>query len=87
LLDNKGEIVAQSDQWPGGLPSNVWTGGQVIVDEHSLPLPADLPAGDYRIAAGLYRASDGVRLAAFDGAGQRVQDDRYLLPVTINIGE
>ncbi|MFN2142575.1 MAG: hypothetical protein ACK2U5_18970, partial [Candidatus Promineifilaceae bacterium] len=87
LLDNKGEIVAQSDQWPGGLPSNVWTGGQVIVDEHSLPLPADLPPGDYRIAAGLYRASDGVRLAAFDGAGQRVQDDRYLLPVTINIGE
>ena len=87
LLDGEGEIVAQSDQWPGGLPSNVWSGGQVIIDQHSLSLPAGLPPGDYRIAAGLYTASDGMRLQAFDSAGQPVQDDRFLLPLTVSVGE
>ncbi|MEZ4643929.1 MAG: hypothetical protein R3E31_14555 [Chloroflexota bacterium] len=48
------EIVTQADQWPGGLPSNTWAAGQVIVDDVLLDIPADLPAGDYQLAVGVY---------------------------------
>jgi hypothetical protein len=87
LLDEDGEIVAQTDQWPGGLPSSVWSAGQVIVDEHALAIPADLAPGDYRVATGLYTAADGTRLHAFDRAGERLPDDRFYLPAAFIVAE
>jgi 4-amino-4-deoxy-L-arabinose transferase-like glycosyltransferase len=87
LLDEDGEIVAQTDQWPGGLPSSVWSAGQVIVDEHALAIPSDLAPGDYRVATGLYTAADGTRLHAFDSAGERLPDDRFYLPAAFMVAE
>jgi hypothetical protein len=36
------------------------------MDEYQMAVPADLPAGTYMLAAGLYRPEDGRRLPATD---------------------
>jgi hypothetical protein len=68
LLDSDGKLVAQHDGPPaGGLsPSSGWLTGDRIPDEHRVDLPKDLPAGAYRLIAGLYDAS-GERLTLQDG--------------------
>jgi 4-amino-4-deoxy-L-arabinose transferase-like glycosyltransferase len=84
LLDESGEIVAQSDQWPGGLPANLWAVGQVITDEHTLNLPPDLPPGEYTLAIGLYDPATGQRLPALDGNGRAHPDNQIILPLAVN---
>lgn len=73
LLDNQGNIVAQRDWTPqdatGYLPTSAWQPGRPVVDQQSLPLPADLPAGDYRLVIGWYYAVTGERLPLTAGEG------------------
>lgn len=56
LLDESGSIVAQHDGVPGEgrLPTRGWLPGEAVADAHTLQLPLDLPAGDYRLEVGLY---------------------------------
>jgi hypothetical protein len=58
--------VAGRDSPPGAgsLPTTRWQAGWRVLDEYQIALPADLPAGEYTLAAGLYRAEDGQRLPA-----------------------
>ncbi|MCS6802029.1 MAG: fused MFS/spermidine synthase [Chloroflexota bacterium] len=65
LLDERGTIVAQSDQPPaaGGAPTGGWLPGQRIGDLHRLR--AD-PAGA-RLAVGLYDPRTGQRLPTAEG--------------------
>jgi hypothetical protein len=51
--------VAQDDHLPlqGRRPTDTWLPGEVIVDQHLLALPSDLPPGPYRLEAGLYDAN------------------------------
>jgi hypothetical protein len=72
VLDEEGGIVAQADHWPGGIPSHTWAAGQVIVDQVTLAVGAEVPPGDYRVAVGLYTAEDGVRLPVDGGAADQV---------------
>ncbi len=67
LLDANEQIVTQSDQWPGGLPSDGYLPGEVIVDVTRLDIPATLPPGEYRLRVGVYTAVDGRRLPVEDG--------------------
>ncbi|UCC50470.1 MAG: hypothetical protein JSV68_15325, partial [Anaerolineaceae bacterium] len=85
LLDDQGNIVAQADRWPGGLPSNIWAGGQVIVDEYEVELPPMVAPGTYQIAVGLYTAADGLRLPASDLRGQPYADDSVILPLIVTV--
>jgi len=57
LLNAAGEKVAQSDHPPGGVfyPTNLWRPGEMLRDQHALPLPDDLRPGRYRLLVGLYR--------------------------------
>jgi hypothetical protein len=66
LLAPDGGIAAQSDAIPAGWtrPTAGWAPGEFIVDPHTLTLPDGLPAGDYRLAVGLYDLATGDRLAA-----------------------
>lgn len=52
-----GRMVAGYDAPLGGAytPASRWMVGELISDRHPIPLPADLPAGVYRLKAGLYR--------------------------------
>jgi len=69
LLDATGRIVAQHDGQPqsGAYPTSVWDTGEVVTDEHVLDLPADLPAGGYRLRVGWYLPATGDRLPAVGG--------------------
>ncbi len=81
LLDENGQLVAQSDQWPGGLPAHLWATGQIIGDSHTLSLPDDAPPGLYRLAIGLYYPANGLRLPAFDADGRAHPNDQIILPL------
>ena len=64
LLDGEGQLVAQHDGEPAGgaRPTDAWQAGEAVLDRHGLWLPAELPAGDYRLLLGLYLPDSGRRL-------------------------
>ena len=64
-----GALLAQSDAIPAGWqrPTPGWRPGEYVVDSHLLMIPAEAPAGEYRLEAGLYLPG-GDRLAAADGS-------------------
>ncbi len=75
LLDPSGMLVAQHDAEPAGntLPTVDWPLGVGITDRHALPLPPDLPPGEYTLIAGLYAYDPPhERLRLRDGAGDYV---------------
>jgi 4-amino-4-deoxy-L-arabinose transferase-like glycosyltransferase len=57
--------VSQADGPPayGMFPTSRWERGDVVRDPHEVALPPGLPPGRYTVLAGLYRRSDGARLA------------------------
>lgn len=71
LLDAEGRLVGQADGLPsnGRLPTTTWEAGDRVVDSHSLPGGSE---GATRAVVGLYRASDGGRLARADAPGDSV---------------
>ncbi len=77
-------LWAGFDKQPGGdsYPTIYWTPGEIIVDRHTLPLPADIPGGDYQLEIGLYYWATGERLTFRDETG-RVQDHLILGDVTV----
>lgn len=66
LLDSAGRLVAQHDgpAWDGGYPTSAWLPNRPLSDRRLLRLPADLPAGQYRLVVGLYRLDTLARLSA-----------------------
>lgn len=56
LLDASGSLVSQRDSEPGGglALTTTWLPGTVVLDNHGLLLPSDLPPGSYRLLLGLY---------------------------------
>jgi hypothetical protein len=86
LVNGEGTIVAQDDAPPSGpfFPTSTWLPGELVSDLHLLSLPADLPAGDYRLFVGVYYQPAGERLAATDAEGSALGD--ALLLVTIPLG-
>jgi hypothetical protein len=80
LLNDQGDIVAQVDGL--GYPPHTWHAGDRFVQAHALPLPADLPPGDYWLQLGLYRRDTGQRWPVVDGTDTAVAD-RLLLPLRV----
>jgi 4-amino-4-deoxy-L-arabinose transferase-like glycosyltransferase len=80
LLDGSGQLVAQNDSEAvgGSRPTSTWQASELIVDRHGLPLPGDLPAGNYTLRAGLYLPATGERLPVRDFGGQLVGDSALL---------
>jgi hypothetical protein len=81
LLDNQNQRVAGFDTQPlnGLYPTSHWQANEVVIVPIDVPLPPDLPPGDYRLVAGLYRHDTGERLPAVDGAGQPLAHGMALL--------
>jgi hypothetical protein len=61
VLNAAGQTVAQRDAppWQGRFPTSSWRAGTLIVDVNDLPLPADLPAGEYTLVAGMFDPASG----------------------------
>ncbi|GAB4160795.1 MAG: hypothetical protein Fur0021_33220 [Candidatus Promineifilaceae bacterium] len=64
LRDAAGQIVAQSDAEPAAWsrPTTGWLPGEVILDDHQITLPPDLPSGSYTLLVGLYDPATAIRL-------------------------
>ena len=80
LLDSSGQLRGQADSPPmaGKYPTSVWDAGEVIADLHTLSLAPDLPAGEYKIAIGLYDPETGQRVPIVDEDGQ-VSGDHVII--------
>ena len=65
LLDAGNGVVAQHDG--PGFDSAQWRAGDRFITFHPLPVPAALPAGDYRAAVALYSWPEIVRAPLADG--------------------
>jgi hypothetical protein len=80
VLDAAGAVRAASDVPPvnGAFPTGLWRQGDLVRDPHEVMLPADLPAGEYRLVAGIYDPASGERLAIASEGGA-VQVDTLLV--------
>ena len=67
LIDNDGAVVAQRDEFPIGalLPPTTWNAGDAKPGYMALPLPAELPPGDYRLRVGVYDPATGAPVGDF----------------------
>ena len=80
LLDDEGHLIGVGDGLPrgGAMPTDQWRAGDLILDEHTIPLPEGLPpspslgrgAGGegLRVGVGFYDADS--RLPAWDAEGR-----------------
>ena len=86
LLDVDGETIAQGDGLPGsGLyPTWAWTPGEIVEDEHLIPLEVDASPGRYQLSVGLYELDSLSRLEARDQEGSAIGDD-VVLPTTAEV--
>ena len=84
LVDSAGNRVAGVDAQPP-VPTSQWVRGEVVVDERALPIPNDLPPGDYHLVVGLYRTDTGERLPLLDAGGTPVGDS-LMLPISLTGG-
>jgi len=75
LLGPDGSPLAGADGPPvgGDYPTSFWRAGDQVQDRHTLSLPANLTAGTYRLAVGLYDPQTGVRVPRLDGAGDAME--------------
>ena len=64
LVDVRGNIVGQRDSEPGGggLMTTTWLPGELVADNHGLPMQAGSPPGWHTIRVGMYSLDDGRRL-------------------------
>ncbi|MEW5956416.1 MAG: hypothetical protein AB1801_01735 [Chloroflexota bacterium] len=74
LVDSTGRVLAQYDGYPqaGTYPTVDWIPGELIEDSYPLLLPADAPAGPYRVYLGLYDETTLSRLPVLTDAEGRV---------------
>jgi hypothetical protein len=72
LWDRDGRRWAQVDD--NGYPSRYWRAGDVITQDLTLDLPADLPAGDYVLRIGQYTWPDVKPVLSLDVAGNPYSD-------------
>jgi hypothetical protein len=85
LLAFDGFDLAQADSLPAGgrHTTDQWTPGGVVIDPHTLALPADLPRGDYQLEVGLYLLATGKRLGLTGSTGPAADAVRLPLPITV----
>jgi hypothetical protein len=80
VLDSENLIVGQRDAEPGGGArlTTLWTPGEVVADNHGLPVNPATPPGDYRVEIGMYDSQTGQRLVTAEGSTQV-----WLEPLTV----
>lgn len=74
VADGEAQPLAQDDGSPlnGYYPTCLWVTGDVVADPREIPLPRDLPEGNYELLVGLYSLQTMERLPAFDAQGTRL---------------
>lgn len=77
LIDRDLEKIAQADGL-GHVPSQ-WREGDIILNYYPMPIPADIPDGDYQLLTGMYRldTSRRVPIAQDDQFAEQAQTGPY----------
>jgi hypothetical protein len=79
IFDASGNLVAQADRLnPGEFPTRRWPLDKYVPDLYTIPLPDDLPPGQYSVATGLWVQSEGWRLPVFSAEGEPIADSAPL---------
>jgi hypothetical protein len=70
-LEGENEPVAQADGGPvcWSYPTTEWQPGQIIADQHAIPISPEVQPGRYRLDIGLYLPDTLARLDVLDEAG------------------
>jgi len=78
-------VYAQHDAQPCSdtIATTDWTAGDLLVQDTTLDLPADLPAGSYTLQTGWYDSPSGARAPVTDDAGPHANDAAQLQQVVI----
>ncbi len=81
VIDAQNRIVSQWETAPlaGQYPTSLWTSDETIVDEFDVVLPNELPAGEYRLVAGMVNPQTGERLPAFGENSRSLPDNSVML--------
>ena len=84
VLDEAGQVVAQSDGAPAGgrNPTTYWLPGEIVADAHHAVLPMGA-SGPYHIAVGLYEQGTLTRVEAKDDQGRALPDNRVVLQASV----
>lgn len=88
LITSDGKLIGQHDSEPMGdtAPTRYWVPKEIIADRHSIPLPSDLPDGEYQLYTGMYIQETGERLTASDEGGQPYPNNAISLQaIAVNI--
>ncbi len=74
LIDDDGQERAAYDRRPGSgkMPTDTWLDGQIVKRTHGLPIPADAPAGRYRVDLTVVNAGSGQRVSILAEEGHQV---------------
>jgi hypothetical protein len=87
LLDAGDNIVTGNDTQPvnNTYPTTLWSPGERILDRHTIPTPAFLPPGQYRLVIGLYYQPTGERLPLSLAEGRPAPPGQLIInsPITI----
>lgn len=85
LMDTNGKLMAQHDGQPqeGRLPTGVWVPGELVLDEHRVPLPETLRGRRLKVLVGVYRLDTGQRLPVEAPDGTRLGDALEVADVEI----
>ena len=84
VVDEEGQLVAQADVQPfdGAFPTRRWPVGAVVGTPLTIPLPADIPPGQYTVKVGLYQWKTLERLPVADD--QSGENAVLLGPITVD---
>jgi hypothetical protein len=84
VIGPDGAIVAQADRRPlnNFVPTSYWSPRQEMVDTYPLQLPADAPAGEYRLLVGWYDLDTMTRLPMMQG-GESIGDAYQVATFTV----
>jgi len=71
VRDASGQTITGWDTEPreNTFPTTGWPVGKVIDDLHAIPLPRDIPSGEYQVVLGMYYWPTGERLPVYDPDG------------------
>jgi hypothetical protein len=78
-----GSVISQHDGLPanGARPTDTWSPGDQISDDHQFSIPADTPPGEYWLRVGMYDSSG--RLPVTDPGRASAADDVLLLQAIV----
>ena len=77
LIATDGTLAAAGDAL--AVQPNQWHSGDRLWQQHILPIPTDIPPGEYALMFGLYRLDNGERYLTSSG-----EDDIYAATVSIS---